>query len=420
MSGLDTVANNPTRNSKFQCENAKDYRHRLRNRAGEILGGEHRTSHCGRRRCSEVVSVHKTKTGTCYRGISTCGSIWTCPECASKISNGRAEEVEELVRAHERQGNGMVFMNTLTMRHTSHDTCNELRQLLLWAWDQLIRSGHWKRVKERFGVHGYIRAFEITHGVNGWHPHLHILWFTDELSEEEQNELKFEIFDRWSDLMAKKGIEVSLKAQDFYKAENPQKAGQYISKWGSGAEIAKGALKRSEKGRSIWQLIDDADNGSNSSAVLFAEYAKTFHRARHLTYSRGLRERYQLKDEASDEQLSMAEEMEAHEIEEGGEVFRFDPHSWIQVVRKRLTAQVLGAAMIGPDEVENLLIRHEIDLPEFKPEAYGPISGQLARIPEYTGFVRTPKGTGSTKVLNQSHVRREMQSLKPEKEDEAA
>ncbi|MGH0002636.1 protein rep [Pseudovibrio ascidiaceicola] len=449
MSGLDTVANNPTRNSKFQCESAKDYRHRLRNRAGEILGGEHRTSHCGRRRCSEVVSVHKTKTGACFRGIATCGSIWTCPECAQKISQGRAEDVENLVSSHT-QANGNTFMVTLTVGHGSQDELSDLREFLVWAWDQVVRSGKGKRMRDEFGILGYVRAFELTHGVHGWHPHLHILFLTRDLTPFEQWKFKRRIYTRWKEVASsamtskrikvknaegeitsikevsrtalggKRYINVDVKALDFQLAKNPAAAGQYISKWGSGAEIAKGMQKRS-KGRSIWQLLDDADHGDKQAAHLFHEYAKVFHRARHLTWARGLREHYAMGEEASDEQLAMTEEMEAHEIEEGGEVFRFDPHSWIQVVRKRLTAQVLGAAMIGPDEVENLLIRHEIDLPEFKPEAYGPISGQLVRTPDYSGYVRTPKGTGSTKVLNQSHVRREMQCLKPkDKKEEAA
>ncbi len=448
MSGLDTVANNPTSEPEMQCESAKVYRHRLRNRAGEILGGEHRTSHCGRRRCSSVVSVHKTATGACYRGISTCGSIWTCPECALKISQGRADDVETLVRAHEHAG-GNTFMVTLTLGHGKQDNLSDLREFLVWAWDQVVRSGKGKRMRDEFGILGYVRAFELTHGAHGWHPHLHILFLTRELTPFERWKFKRRIFERWfevaatassskkvkiknsdgivlytkevhrTSLGAKRWINVDVKALDFKIADDPAGAGQYISKWGCGAEIAKGMKKRS-KGRSIWQLLDDADHGDAHAAQLFQDYSKVFHRARHLTWARGLRKHYAMGEEPTDEQLSMAEELEAHEFEEGGEVYRFDPHSWIQVVRAKLTAQVLGAAQIGPDEVENLLIRHDIDLPEFKPEAFGPVSGQLARIPEYSGCVRTPKGTGSTKVLNQSHVRRELRSLKPEKQDEAA
>ncbi|MBM7457299.1 plasmid rolling circle replication initiator protein Rep, partial [Oceanisphaera litoralis] len=27
-------------------------------------------------------------------------------------------------------------------------------------------------------IHGYIRALEVTHGENGFHPHFHIIMFT--------------------------------------------------------------------------------------------------------------------------------------------------------------------------------------------------------------------------------------------------
>ncbi|MCP4961098.1 MAG: hypothetical protein GY925_17765 [Actinomycetia bacterium] len=35
----------------------------------------------------------------------------------------------------------------------------------------------YKDGEAEYGVVGWIAALEITHGPNGWHPHLHVLFF---------------------------------------------------------------------------------------------------------------------------------------------------------------------------------------------------------------------------------------------------
>ncbi|MGM2726268.1 hypothetical protein ACS2Q2_30005, partial [Bacillus cereus group sp. Bce009] len=37
-----------------------------------------------------------------------------------------------------------------------------------------------KRVDENNQIHGFIRAVEVTHGKNGFHPHIHMIVFTND------------------------------------------------------------------------------------------------------------------------------------------------------------------------------------------------------------------------------------------------
>lgn len=399
MSTVHTNANNPTGIARDETPRAR--RHRLRNTAGIVLGGEHRTSYCGRRRCAEVVTVNAKPNGRAtYRGVFTCGSIWTCPECASKIASGRGKEVAGLVRAHEKAGFA-CYMNTLTIRHSLGDQCGELRKTLSWAWDQVLRSGAMRRIRDRYNIIGYVRSLEITHGANGWHPHLHVLWFARDLSEADEAHVSGAMFDRWVHVMARRGYEITEKGFDFKRAYNAETAAEYVAKWGTGAEIAKGAQKGGRKGgRSPWQLLDDADHGCNRSAALYLEYAKAFKGARHLTYSRGLRDLYQLEPEADDEQLALMDDGDAPEFEKGGELYRFDKSTWKDVIKSRLTAAVLAAAeKNGCEGVDGLLMDHGIPPSVERPPT------------AFTGRVRVMKATRGVKPFDYHEVGKHLRAV---------
>lgn len=419
---LDRDANNPTKIKDFapQDETAKSRKHRLRRVSGKILGGEHRTAKCGCTRCAEVVTVGVNKHGSAnFNGVSTCGSIWTCPVCASKIASKRSVEVKELASAHQKTG-FQIYMATFTIRHGLGDDLRHLRTTLASAWDQLVRSAAHKRLKERFNIIGYVKALEVTHGRAGWHPHLHVLFFTRGLSEEAQEVdykkdfdevfemhesqlhaenrqrkrdkeeiwsedeiqakltceagvLQRDLFRRWRQIMKKRKFSVDFKAFDFVKADDAETAAEYISKWGAGTEIAKGVEKSGKGSRSPWELLDSAGHGDEVAAQLFDEYAKGFHRARHLTYARGLRDLYELEEEQTDEQLAMLDD--APEYEDGGEVYRFDKSTWSDVVRAKLTGPILDATEYAHEHdeceasaIQELLISHGLSPSDLKPD----------------------------------------------------
>jgi hypothetical protein len=53
-------------------------------------------------------------------------------------------------------------------------------------------------LRDRFGLVGYVRATEVTHGRSGWHPHLHVLLMTDRvLTLDELRELHQFVRERW-------------------------------------------------------------------------------------------------------------------------------------------------------------------------------------------------------------------------------
>ena len=58
--------------------------------------------------------------GAAYGGLSSCGSVWCCPQCAAKVATHRASELADAMRAVDEAG-GSAFMETLTIRHSARD-----------------------------------------------------------------------------------------------------------------------------------------------------------------------------------------------------------------------------------------------------------------------------------------------------------
>lgn len=60
-------------------------------------------------------------------GLSTCGSVWACPQCSAKVAARRAEELTQVMVAIEKAG-GSAHLMTLTMRHGKNDRLGLSRQ----------------------------------------------------------------------------------------------------------------------------------------------------------------------------------------------------------------------------------------------------------------------------------------------------
>jgi hypothetical protein len=127
-----------------------------------------------------------------FSGVGTCGSVHTCPVCQPSIRIPRAEFLQRAGDAWEADSRGL-FMLTLTMRHYRRQPLDDLVEVQRAAWREAFgqnRGRRWRRAMERFGIRGYVRAWETTHRTaNGWHVHYHVLYFADRpLGQLEERE----------------------------------------------------------------------------------------------------------------------------------------------------------------------------------------------------------------------------------------
>jgi hypothetical protein len=147
-----------------------------------------------------VVNCFEARTDVFCRGVLACGRQWGCPVCAARRARKRADEIKRLLFGC---GDRTVQMLTLTVTHRRGQALRDLCSVLLRALNRLRTR---RRVRELFARHveATVRALEVTHGRNGWHPHLHVLLVTDAWTDAERRVLEEE----WL-LVAPEGTTVS-------------------------------------------------------------------------------------------------------------------------------------------------------------------------------------------------------------------
>lgn len=115
-----------------------------------------------------------------FAGLNLCSSVSACPCCSGRIRQTRALQVEAAGVAQLRAGGGLAFA-TYTMPHGVEHSLVELIGAERAAWKALREDKSVRQFCKAFGAR-FVRAWEMTFtageiGGNGWHPHLHVLWF---------------------------------------------------------------------------------------------------------------------------------------------------------------------------------------------------------------------------------------------------
>ncbi|GAH93013.1 unnamed protein product, partial [marine sediment metagenome] len=146
---------------------------------------------------------------------------------------------------------------------------------------------------------------EITVGENGWHPHLHALFFIDRiLTEDEMKTLEQFFWERWANYIEAAGYGL-VSREHGVRVSHGESAGNYVallSKQNLALEIGSSGTKQGRKGsRSIMQLwYDWMVHRRDSDKKLIKEYQRATRRMNQLTWSRGkndLRKKYQVAEQ---------------------------------------------------------------------------------------------------------------------------
>ena len=278
-------------------------RYRLKWAADELRGGRQRACHRARQSRERPVTV-ELETGrrrAYYGGLQVCGSVWGCPICAAKISEHRRAELQAAIIAAHALGLQVVLL-TLTVRHGLGDDVRVLLRGIRAARRALVsgrRGAEWTR---EVGVVGSIRALEVTHGVNGWHPHLHVLLFLGphQLTLEQ---IQAGYTSRWIDACVKAGLPAPLPGVAC-RVQDAAHAARYVSKWGLAEELTKGHIKRARAGRTPTDLLRAYADGDKRAGELWREYAAAFKGQVQLRWSRGLRALLGLPDALTDDEVA--------------------------------------------------------------------------------------------------------------------
>lgn len=254
-----------------------------------------------------------------YKGLQTCGSVWACPICASKISERRRGELLSAIQGHEAAG-GQVLLLNLTNPHKAGDSLPVQLNRQTRAINNLLGGSRAaQKLRKEIGLVGTVRAWEVTYGENGFHPHFHILLFVKKGLDLVEIEGRF--FSLWA-----RGCELAgLPAPQQKRCPllDGSHAAEYASKgvWGLDREMTKGHTKKSRKGYSPFDLLRafafdvhpqnvSVQLTQDRARFLFGIYAEAFKGRRQLVWSKGLKEHFRIEDR-SDTLVAVAAEADS-------------------------------------------------------------------------------------------------------------
>lgn len=296
-----------------------------------------------------------------FRGVAVCGSVWLCAVCAGRITEGRRGELERAIRNHHDAG-GYVYFSTLTIPHTSHDVLKDFQTGFQRA-EERFRNSRWYRALRASGaLVGTVRAAEVTHWLNGWHYHAHLLWFMSR-EVDVTRELHRPGFVAWARAVRSAGFSrLPDYRHGFYVAPTYGAVDDYIAKygrlpntsdkkaWGPESEMTKGYQKRGRripglpvKHRSPFEILGDWGRSQNPrDAGLFVEFARAFRGQQQLRWSPQLKARL-LPDEAETSDAQLADAPLPFELLLG----RLFLPDWEKILRYDRRGEVLDVAAGG-------------------------------------------------------------------------
>lgn len=285
---------------------------------------------------------HRSTQKAFYGGLMVCGSVWVCPVCAAKISERRRSELKIAFDSHLQQG-GYCTMVTLTFSHSARDKLDDLLLALGKSTQMFSRGKRFDNFRKEIGLIGRIRAFEITYGANGWHPHIHmLLMHSKEIEGYERDDVRDKLYDMWEGACAKNGLATSY--EHGLKVDDAAEASQYIGKWGdimdkpwgTDSEMTKANIKKGRAGSMtpfdfLRAVIEDGDLQYEDR---FREYALATKGKQQLVWSPGLKAKYLIEDKSD-------EDVATEKVEEADLLGLLDWNQWRYIVRNNLRVELL-------------------------------------------------------------------------------
>lgn len=277
--------------------------------------------------------------GECFTvGQFMCSSVWTCPVCSAKISEGRRLEIAKAFETHRTNGGyeyqevitkkgnikreatqdteSGIYLFTLTLPHYRKDDLKILMKSIRNAVKLFKESGTYKTALKTLNYIGEIRALEVTwSNKNGWHPHFHsIFFFENILTKKQIDDLKKKLLKLWQACCLKSNLKKP--NQRGIDIQDGSHANEYINKWGIEHEVSKWVSKKAG-GSSLtpFEILDqyrltESPIEKLRYKKLFNEYAEAFKGFRQLFWTHGLKAHFGVDDLTDEELANQTQDLE--------------------------------------------------------------------------------------------------------------
>jgi hypothetical protein len=259
---------------------------------------------------ASTVSVGKSESGCCkFGGLNYCGSIWLCPVCAPMVAPSRIAEIKHAMGENAKAGGQTAFI-TFTQPHYLTNSLLELIKIQATALSKMKSTREYKDLVAKYGFIGEIRAFEITYGSNGWHPHIHAVYLFDNITlNKDINHFQSKLSGMWAKWVLKSGGRLPSDAHGVVvrlpRRGDTQEIASYMGKWGE--DLTMSHTKDTKNGSyTPFQLIEKLMSSFDYKIlVLIKEYAEATKGRARLFWSRGLKDYFDIVEFSDEEAASI-------------------------------------------------------------------------------------------------------------------
>ena len=352
-SPLGTIAklqSTPLESQKSEGGSRRVLRFALQSSARELLPRE-RVASCLRRPIPSRAGVDVFRSAAHntahYGGLQVCASVWACPVCSAKITERRRLELGAGTKFWRDEAGGYLLLVTYTLRHNYRDNLSDVLSALLSAYERVHQARWWMDFSDKHRIIGKLRSLEVTYGDNGWHPHIHTLYFLGSGRIPRVMSFETALRERWLYQLARLGRDASW-ANGVDVRMTDEAIAEYIAKYGKEStwtiehEMTKTPVKLGKAGgRTAFQLLNEYMFGDEASGRLFLQYALNFKGKSQLAWSRGLRAILRLDQEKTDTQV-------ANEMEEDAQLLaQLNRDQWRVILANDARAELLNVAVTG-------------------------------------------------------------------------
>jgi len=231
------------------------------------------------------VTIIQDEYGLSYAGLKQCKSAWACPRCSPANSAKKGSIFANIHHEILKRGSYKPIMMTYTIQHKDGEPLQELLDIIRSCYRYIFAGSRGQRFLDI--AYGYISAFEITHGFNGWHPHFHVLFYLKQsITDEQIKDYLITPYTKKLSGMGKLVREITVHQQEWNGKSD------YLTK-GSAVTELTGSMNK--KSRNIMDILSNAKQG-NKWHDLYLEYIDATKRVKAINTSKRISDMY--KEEA--------------------------------------------------------------------------------------------------------------------------
>ena len=341
----------------LSCSCLTEKEHRVNKKGVSYETYVHRVNYCLKRRidASKQVSVryNEKREKAHYDNVQRCGSVWTCPFCARKITEGRREEMKTAVDGWQKRG-GYVYLVTLTNSHHKGDNLPDLLKGQARAKQKLWEKTKACKWMKAAPPSGRISRSQVTYGDNGWHPHYHLLVFFDH--QIDTGALQTFLGLEWIEACRKAKLKLP-SLEHGVDVQKGKRLSDYVAKWGIEEEMTKGHVKKGKKDSlTPFDLLRQSEDNPQYRH-LFKVFADAFKGKAQLHWTKGLKALLSVSNR-TDEELAEETEKESIEIKEVA------TQIWRLILKYKIRGEYLNACkadhLDGGDRVDKLIWKYAL------------------------------------------------------------